>query len=95
MLHFTEQKLCKKRHFFETDSNNYSIDAFEISKKISPTGVFIKSNFFWIMENSNLLSKRSEKSFIVLFNRDLNRGCLFYMFSLRFSGSKFLIILRR
>ena len=30
-----------------------------------------------------------------LFNRDLNRGCLVYMFSLRFSGSKFLINLRR
>ena len=27
----------------------------------------------------------------VLFNRDLNRVCLVYMFSLRFSGSKFLI----
>ena len=30
-----------------------------------------------------------------LFNRDLNRGCLIYMFSLRFSGSKFLINLQR
>ena len=30
-----------------------------------------------------------------LFNRDLNRGCLVYMFSLRFSGIKFLINLRR
>ena len=30
-----------------------------------------------------------------LFNRDLNRRCLVYMFSLRFSGSKFLINLRR
>ena len=30
-----------------------------------------------------------------LFNRDLNRSCLVYMFSLRFSGSKFLIYLRR
>ena len=29
------------------------------------------------------------------FNRDLNRVCLVYMFSLRFSGSKFLINLRR
>ena len=29
------------------------------------------------------------------FNRDINRGCLVYMFSLRFSGSKFLINLRR
>ena len=31
----------------------------------------------------------------ILFNRNLNRGCLVYMFSLRFSGSKFLIKLRR
>ena len=30
-------------------------------------------------------------SFSFLFNRDLNRGCLVYMLSLRFSGSKFLI----
>ena len=30
-----------------------------------------------------------------LFNRDLNRGCLVYMFSLRFSGCKFSINLRR
>ena len=29
------------------------------------------------------------------FNRDLNRGCLVYMFSLHFSGSKFLINLQR
>ena len=29
------------------------------------------------------------------FNSDLNRGCLVYMFSLRFSGSKFLINLPR
>ena len=29
------------------------------------------------------------------FTRDLNRGCLVYMFSLRFSGSRFLINLRR
>ena len=30
-----------------------------------------------------------------LFNRDLNRSCLVYMFSLSFSGSKFLINLRQ
>ena len=29
------------------------------------------------------------------FNRDLNRGCLVYIFFLRFSESKFLINLRR
>ena len=27
----------------------------------------------------------------ILLNRDLNRGCLVYMFSLRFPGSKFLM----
>ena len=27
----------------------------------------------------------------IFFNRDLNRGCLVYVFPLRFSGSKFLI----
>ena len=32
---------------------------------------------------------------LFLFSLDLNRGCLVYMFSLRFSGSKFLIKLRR
>ena len=31
----------------------------------------------------------------MFFNRDLNRGCLVYMFFLRFLGSKFLINLRR
>ena len=30
-----------------------------------------------------------------LFNRDINCGCLVYMFSLRFSGSKFLMNLRQ
>ena len=32
---------------------------------------------------------------LVYFNRDVDRGCLVYIFSLRFSGSKFLINLRR
>ena len=32
---------------------------------------------------------------LVVIQRDLNRGCLVYIFSLRFSGSKFLINLRR
>ena len=33
--------------------------------------------------------------YMTLFNPDLNRGCLVYIFSLRFSGTKFLINLRR
>ena len=44
---------------------------------------------------ANILLDSILKSNLPLFNRDLNRGCLVYMFSLRFSGSKFLINLRR
>ena len=35
------------------------------------------------------------ESTLLLFNRDLNRGCFVYVLSLRLSGSKFLINLRR
>ena len=44
---------------------------------------------------ANILLDSIHKSNLSLFNRDLNRSCLVYMFSLRFSGSKFLINLRR
>ena len=40
---------------------------------------------------ANILLDSILKSNLPLFNRDLNRGCLVYMFSLRFSGSKFFI----
>ena len=39
--------------------------------------------------------QESIKDIYILFNRDLNHGCFVYMFSLLFSGSKFLINLRR
>ena len=41
------------------------------------------------------LKKKFKVLALYFFNRDLNRGCLVYMFSLRFSGSKLLINLRR
>ena len=44
---------------------------------------------------ANILLDSILKSNLPLFNRDLNRRCLDYMFSLRFSGSKFLIHLQR
>ena len=48
------------------------------------------------VKNKNKVSpKTPKKDDLSLFNRDLNRGCLVYMFSLRSSGSKFLINLRR
>ena len=43
----------------------------------------------------NILLDSILKSNLPFLNRNLNRGCLVYMFSLRFSGSKFLINLRR
>ena len=52
----------KKRYFFKTNLNIYSIDAFEISEKILPSGVFMKSSFFTIMKKGNLLNKSSEKA---------------------------------
>ena len=44
---------------------------------------------------ANILLGSILKSNLPLFNHDLNRGCLVYIFSLRFSGSKILINLRR
>ena len=41
------------------------------------------------------MSRTSHGQYELFFNRDLNRGCLVYMFSLRFSGSNFLINIRR
>ena len=51
----------------------------------------------WVTMNSKLQISRSNRidKSISLFNRGLNRGCLAYMFSLRFLGSKFLINSRR
>ena len=44
---------------------------------------------------ANILLDSILKSILFLFNHDLDRGCLVYMFSLRFSASKFLINLQR
>ena len=39
-----------------------------------------------------IFTSLNEIQFFLFFNRDLYRRCLVYMFSLRFSGSKFLIL---
>ena len=54
-------------------------------------------NLNWLLTDTIVIRKNSmetqaEPTFL---NRGLNRGCLFDMFSLRFSGSKFLIYPRR
>ena len=48
-----------------------------------------------LLEDSSKYRKSHAKYYLILFNRDLNHGCLVYMFSLRFSRSEFLINLRR
>ena len=57
--------------------------------KFLRTAFFIK-HLRWLLLNKVKTNLKS-----TWFNRDLNRGCLVYIFSLRFSGSKFLINLRR
>ena len=51
--------------------------------------VLASGRYWW---EKLIVEEKLKKS---LFNSDLNRGCLVYMFSLRFSESKFLINLRR
>ena len=46
---------------------------------------------FFLFRNFSLFNWIAKLVIYFLFNRDLNRGCLIYMFSLCFSGSKFLI----
>ena len=58
--------------------------------------IILKTTFSEIMLKPNYQHLwKFEQVCYLSFNRDLNRGCLVYMFSLRFSGSKFLINLRR
>ena len=60
------------------------------------------SNCYYLPKYYNFKTKFSNINEVIrpvfhflFFNRDLNRGCLVYMFSLRFSGSKYLINLWR
>ena len=58
----------------------------------------IRKTMFSGVIKSELIAKYDDKlvwTCLDLCNRDLNRSCLVDMFSLRFSGSKFLIILQR
>ena len=57
-------------------------------RKLNISIVFITQSSFKVPKDVRLNSTH-------FFNQDLNCGCLVYMFSLRFSGSKFLINLRR
>ena len=54
---------------------------------------------FLLLKHAGVFIKFSELKIFInelrLFNRDLNHGCLVYMFSLRFLVSKFLINLRK
>ena len=72
--------------------------AFKVVNKINGRLRFLyrKKKIFIAVSGKALMQCYNSTTFrLCLFNRDLNRGCLVIMFSLRFSGSKFLIILRR
>ena len=72
--------------------------AFKVDNKINGRLRFLyrkKKKIFIAVSGKALMQCCNSATFrSCLFNRDLNRGCLVNMFSLRFSGSKFLIILR-
>ena len=72
---------------------------FSIKFSINILEKVFSCEFCEIFENNFLITffcfSQIELTWGFLFNRDLNYGCLVYMFSLRFSGSKFLINLRR
>ena len=66
---------------------------------------FVRRNFFnicvlsqctvyWRKFQNTYIFTYQKNYYILFFNRDLNRGCLASMFSLRLSGSKFLINLQ-
>ena len=63
---------------------------FTLMKRIFLKCLLLQNSKFGTFNSTSTSAEQS-----VFFNRDLNRGCLVYVFSLRFSGSKFLISLRR
>ena len=85
---------------------NATIDYIQLTKRFDESFFFLNnaflSFFIYISDNfTNFYGYKFQHNFFglplnfTLFNRDLNRGCLFYVFSLHFSGNKFLINLWR
>ena len=72
-------------------SHEYSMVSLIENKKFFIGFIFVKFYELYCLWTPLLTSRH----ILNFFNRDLNRGCLVYMFSLRFSGSKILINLRR
>ena len=69
-----------------------NIFKYTCNKEILSIQIMDKCIFFFLFRNFSLFNWRAKwVIYYFLFNRDLNRGCLIYMFSLRFSGRKFLI----
>ena len=87
-----------------SDSNKYIKKILNFMPKLDISSSF-KNRFSYFKCILTLISSWNRVNAIIFteffkhsgnfFNHDLNRGCLVYMFSLRFSGSKFLINLRR
>ena len=80
MMSWFKHSVKKKCSFFIVYIINFSFYVFTIEN------IFGSLKWFFI---------RKTLRWFLFFNRDLNRGCLVYMFTLRFSGSKFLINLQQ
>ena len=91
---FKIKRIRKLKHFRQVNVNQTEQCGLEEGYFIIPKNLVRKINIYVFIHYF------FEKELVTLcnfflFNRDLNRGCLVYMFSLRFSGSKFLKNLQR
>ena len=80
--------LCKLKHFYAWFCVILVLPSISLRFNAAKLQLFFNSALRFELNGSSC-------KLISYFNRHLNRGCLVYMFSLRFSGSKFLINLRR
>ena len=80
---------CESNIFLHFEIKAMKLPFNWIRSKVKKKFGFSKWNLYFIWKGKYKLELKN------VFNRDLNRGCLVYMFSFRFSGRKFLINLRR
>ena len=96
IVYKTEQKICSKSELKRYWVLDLTLSVLKCQVLFQKSFLLFSLTFiFSISVLIVLLMCSIRADFAWLFNRDLNRGCLVCMFSLRFSGSKFLINLRR
>ena len=96
IVYKTEQKICSKSELKRYWVLDLTLSVLKCQVLFQKSFLLFSLTFiFSISVLIVLLMCSIRVDFAWLFNRDLNRGCLVCMFSLRFSGSKFLINLRQ